>query len=87
MQKAVNSFIDSVAGQKEGNNPVAHKISIVKFSGDKSGNIGNDFYQSGGYRYNYTQILDKLTDVTTGAEHLKDDVNSLKAAGCTSADY
>lgn len=87
MQKAVNSFIDSVAGQKNGNDPVAHKIGIVKFSGNKSDSIGNTTYRKGGYTYNHTQVLEKLTKVTTGAEQLKSSVSSLKAAGCTSADY
>ena len=34
MKTAVNHFIDSVAAQKNGNTPVAHRISIVKFSGE-----------------------------------------------------
>lgn len=34
MKTAVNSFIDSVAAQKDGETPVAHRISIVKFSGE-----------------------------------------------------
>lgn len=45
MQKAVNSFIDSVAGQKDGDAPVAHKIGIVKFSGKMSASPGNDTYK------------------------------------------
>ena len=90
MQKAVNSFIDSVAGQKDGDDPVAHRIGIVKFSGNKSDSIGNNTYEEGfpfPQMYNYTQVLKGLTDVTTGAKQLKNSVNSLKAAGCTSADY
>ena len=90
MQKAVNSFIDSVAGQKNGNDPVAHKIGIVKFSGNKSDSIGNTTYEEGilfTQTYNHTQVLKELTDVTTGAGQLKSSVNSLTAAGCTSADY
>ena len=87
MQKAVNSFIDSVAGQKDGNDPVAHKIGIVKFSGEKSPSPGNTTYMKSGYLYNHTQVLIELTDVTTGAKQLKSSVSSLKAAGCTSADY
>lgn len=47
MQKAVNSFIDSVAGQKDGDDPVAHRIGIVKFSGKKSDSIGNTTYKEG----------------------------------------
>lgn len=87
MQKAVNSFIDSVAGQKDGNDPVAHRIGIVKFSGKKSGSIGNTTYLDSLRTCNHTQVLKELTDVTTGAEQLKNSVNSLKAAGYTSADY
>ncbi len=34
MKTAVNNFIDSVAAQKNGDTPVAHRISIVKFSGE-----------------------------------------------------
>ena len=90
MQKAVNSFIDSVAGQKDGDDPVAHRIGIVKFSGEKSDSIGNTTYEEGilfTQTYNHTQVLKELTDVTTGAGQLKSSVNSLTAAGCTSADY
>lgn len=34
MKTAVNNFIESVAAQKNGDDPVAHRISIVKFSGE-----------------------------------------------------
>ncbi len=34
MKTAVNNFIDSVAAQKNGETPVAHRISIVKFAGE-----------------------------------------------------
>ena len=87
MQKAVNSFIDSVAAKKDGDKAVDHKIGIVKFSGEKSDSIGNTTYRKSGYTYNHTQVLKGLTDVTTGAKQLKSSVDSLKAAGCTSADY
>ena len=87
MQKAVNSFIDSVAAKKDGDKAVDHKIGIVKFSGNKSDSIGNTTYRKSGYTYNHTQVLKGLTDVTTGAKQLKSSVDSLKAAGCTSADY
>ena len=87
MQKAVNSFIDSVAAKKDGDKAVDHKIGIVKFSGNKSESIGNTTYIKSGYTYNHTQVLKGLTDVTTGAKQLKSSVDSLKAAGCTSADY
>ncbi len=91
MQKAVNSFIDSVAAKKDGDKAVDHKIGIVKFSGEKSDSTGNTTYTESGlfytHTYNHTQVLEKLTEVTTGAEQLKSSVNSLTAAGCTSADY
>ena len=87
MQKAVNSFIDSVAAKKDGDKAVDHKIGIVKFSGNKSDSIGNTTYRKSRYTYNHTQVLKGLTDVTTGAKQLKSSVDSLKAAGCTSADY
>ena len=87
MQKAVNSFIDSVAAKQDGDKAVDHKIGIVKFSGEKSDSIGNTTYKKSRYTYNHTQVLKGLTDVTTGAKQLKSSVDSLKAAGCTSADY
>ena len=34
MKTAVNHFIESVAAQKNGDDPVAHRISIVKFAGE-----------------------------------------------------
>lgn len=49
MQKAVNSFIDSVAAKKDGDKAVDHKIGIVKFSGNKSDSIGNTTYRKSGY--------------------------------------
>lgn len=85
LKNAVNNFIDQVA-EKE-TDSVKHNISIVKFSGDKTDKVGNDTYRSGGYTYNYSQIVKNLTDAKTGQQELKNAVNALKAAGATSADY
>ena len=88
MQTAVNSFIDSVAAQKNGETPVAHRISIVKFAGDSKDEIGNHTYTEYGYTYNHTQEVKELTDVTAegSVDSLKRAVNALKAGGATQAD-
>ena len=88
MQTAVNSFIDSVAAQKNGETPVAHRISIVKFAGKSNDGVGNDTYPEDGFTYNYTQKVTELTDVTAAGSvaSLKRDVNALTAGGATRAD-
>lgn len=90
MKTAVNNFIDSVAAQKNGNTPVAHRISIVKFAGDKSDKVSNDTYTDDDENiYNYTQKVTELTDVTDegSVDSLKDAVNALTAGGATAADW
>ena len=92
LKSSVNSFIDSVSADAS-NNDVDHKISIVKFAGNKTDKVGNDTYWEGDYffgsqEYNYSQIVQNLTDVRNGgASGLKTKVNSLSAAGATAADY
>ena len=89
MKTAVNNFIDSVAAQKNGETPVAHRISIVKFAGDPSDKVSNDTYQEYGDTYNYTQKVKELTDVTAAGSvaSLKNAVNDLTAGGATAADW
>lgn len=89
MKTAVNNFIDSVAAQKNGDTPVAHRISIVKFAGDPSDKVSNDTYQEYGDTYNYTQKVKELTDVTAAGSvaSLKNAVNDLTAGGATAADW
>ena len=89
MKTAVNNFIDSVAAQKNGDTPVAHRISIVKFAGDPSDKVSNDTYQEYGDTYNYTQKVKELTDVTAAGSvaSLKNAVNALTAGGATAADW
>ena len=86
MKTAVNNFIDSVAAQKNGESPVAHRISIVKFAGNSKDEVGNHKYNNN--KYNYTQKVTELTDVTTNGsvDSLKTAVNALTAGGATRAD-
>lgn len=83
LKSAVNSFIDIIARD----NPTS-QIAIVKFAGNKTDNVGNDTYRSGGYTHNYTQIVKNLTTAdAAGAAALKDAVSKLSAKGATAADY
>ena len=83
LKSAVNGFIDAIAT----GNPDS-KIAIVKFAGDKKDTVGNDTYKEGRYTYNYTQIVQNLTEANTdGAASLKAAVNALTASGATAADY
>ena len=65
LKDSVNSFIDKVESDAS-NSDVDHKISIVKFAGDKTDKVGNDTYWEQGYTYNYSQIVQNLTDVRNG---------------------
>lgn len=82
LKTAVNGFIDSVAKKSPDSS-----IAIVKFAGNKRDTVGNDTYRDGGYTYNYSQIVQGLTRVNTGASSLQTAVNGLEAAGATAADY
>lgn len=90
LKAAANSFIDKIA---ESNGKISdesqrHRVSIVKFSGKKSDRVGNDTYRSGGYTYNYSQVMKNMTTVdSSGKKSLEDTVNSIKPAGSTRADY
>lgn len=93
LKKAVNSFLGSIETQngKVTDQAKKHKVSIVKFAGDSSNDVGNDMYWEGWidpHRYNYSQIVRNLT-VCEGADRasLESAVNGLQAAGATRADY
>ena len=90
LKTAVSNFIDSAAKKNAQISDANKKIrlSIVKFAGDKSDNIGNDTYRDGYYTYNYSQIMQNLT-VCEGprATQLKETVNAINPAGATRADY
>lgn len=90
LKAAANSFIDKIAASNEAiaDESQRHRVSIVKFSGNKTDRVGNDTYRSGGYTYNYSQVMKNMTTVdSTGATSLKSIVNSIKPAGSTRADY
>ena len=92
LQTAVNGFIDDIA-ENARTNDVDHKISLVKFAGNKSNEVGNETYEEGYwpwyYEYNYSQIVTNLTSVNSESEvtELKEIVNSLEPMGATHADY
>ena len=86
LKSAVNAFIEKVA--EKNTDAIGHRISIVKFAGDKKDNVGNDTYREGQYTYNNSQIVKNLTTVNdVGKAKLTAAVNGLKAAGATRADY
>lgn len=87
LKMAVKRFIDET-------NEVApeSKISIIKFAGNTTDAVGNDTYevQTGLFsteNRNYSQIVTDLTTVSGNTGSLKSTVDSLIAAGATSADY
>ena len=89
LKNAVNNFIDKSAEENE-NKPTnkQNRISLVKFSGNKIDRIGDETYRSGGFTYNYTQIVSNYKAYTSSDKsELKDKVNALKPAGATAADY
>lgn len=94
LKTAVGNFIDQVAA-KEAADGVKHQISIVKFAGETTKEVGNDMYdETTGIwpfeetnTYNYSQIVKGLTDAKSGQTELKDAVNALSAGGATRADF
>lgn len=89
LKKAVYTFIDRTAEKNKGITDENKKIqlSIVKFSGKTTDEIGNRTYREGGYTYNYSQIVKKLTVCENNdAAALKDAVKAIQPAGATRAD-
>ena len=90
LKKAANGFIDTIATQNESITDPSkqHKVAIVKFSGDKTGKVGNETYRKDGYTYNYSQTMMGLTNCSeTSATDLKKTINEINPAGSTRADY
>lgn len=91
LKAAANSFIDEIAARNAGISKAdqRHSVAVVKFSGNKSDLVGNETYRSReGYTYNYSQVMQNLTVVTTdGASNLKAKVNAISPAGATRSDY
>ena len=87
LKSAANQFIDSVntmnAAIPEGGEQ--HRIAIVKYADDSFHyTIGNNRDAPGGSTYNYTQVM---SDFSTNATGLKDDIDSINAGGATASDY
>ena len=90
LKAAANSFIGEIAKQNANISDPAqqHQVSLVKFSGKKSNQVGNDTYREDGYIYNYSQVMKNLTScVGSSADDLKSTVNAIEPAGATRADY
>ncbi|MEE0370360.1 MAG: FctA domain-containing protein [Clostridia bacterium] len=88
LKTAVNSFIDETArtNSERSNENLRSRISLVKFAGDKTNEVGNDTY--GWHDYNYTQVVRNYKAYTNDNKNeLKNVVNALEPAGATSADY
>lgn len=90
LKSAANSFIDTIAKQNESIEGVdrQHRVAIVKFAGDKTDKIGNDQYKQGQFWYNYSQVVEGLSDCSGGkATNLKNKIAGIKPAGATHADH
>lgn len=94
LKTAANSFINATA---EANDDISdpnlkHQISLVKFAGDKSDEVGNDKYWDGilvfGQWYNYSQVVSELGVYdTSNANQLTSLVNQVDPDGGTQTDY
>ena len=85
MKIATKHFIDAAEASSDPDHP--NRISIVKFAGTNNSTIGNDTYRESGNTYNYSQIVQNLTDVNGNASTLKNAVDALAAGGATQADF
>ena len=83
LKKAVKAFLDEAANTNTEAGSELVRVGLVKFAGNEKDEIGDDTYRSGGYTYNYSQIV---SDLTAGMNGLKNKVSKLKAAGATRAD-
>ena len=83
LKEAVKAFLDEATNTNTEAGSELVRVGLVKFAGDKTDKIGDDMYRSGGYTYNYSQIVSNLTADMNG---LKNKVSKLKAAGATRAD-
>ena len=91
LKAAASSFIDTIAEQNKSikDTNKRHQVAIVKFSGAKKNEIGNDTYRDRqGYTHNYSQTMKSLTPcVDSAATELKNTVRYIEPAGATRADY
>ena len=91
LKAAASSFIDTIAEQNKSikDTNKRHQVAIVKFSGAKKNEIGNDTYRDRqGHTHNYSQTMKSLTPcVDSAATELKNTVGYIEPAGATRADY
>lgn len=83
LKKAVKAFLDEAANTNTEAGSELVRVGLVKFAGNEKNGIGDDTYRSGGYTYNYSQIV---SDLTADMNGLKNKVSKLKAPGATRAD-
>lgn len=83
LKEAVKAFLDEAANTNTEAGSELVRVGLVKFAGNEKDKIGDDMYRSGGYTYNYSQIV---SDLTADMNGLKNKVSKLKAAGATRAD-
>lgn len=91
LKAAANSFIDEIAKQNKNISDPAqqHQVSLVKFAGEKSNQVGNNtYYDEDGHKHNRSQVMKNLTScVGASADDLKSTVKTINPAGTTQADY
>lgn len=83
LKEAVKAFLGEAANTNTEAGSELVRVGLVKFAGNEKNGIGDDTYRSGGYTYNYSQIV---SDLTANMSGLKNKVSKLKAAGATRAD-
>lgn len=88
LKKAANAFIDEIATQNASISDASkrHQVSIVKFAGKKSIEVGNDTYRKDGYTYNYSQVMKSMAECNeTTKGSFEGTINAIKPAGATNA--
>ncbi len=88
LKNAANAFIDEIATQNASISDASkqHQVSIVKFAGNKTEQVGNDTYRDGGYRYNFSQVMKNMTACSeTTKSSFEDTINAINPAGATNA--
>lgn len=89
LKNAANGFIGEIADQNKGisDESKQHQVSIVKFAGNKTAAVGNDTYRSGGYTYNYSQVMKTMSPCNNTTQSVfTDTIDSINPAGATAAD-
>lgn len=90
LKDSINQFIEGFAENNSKINQAnkQSRISIIKFSGDKSDKVGNETYKNSQFTYNYTQVMSNFFTITNeNKAKLEDVVNSISPAGATRSDY